>query len=335
VTGRLKRSITLEQAQTDVDRILGQRQQNSSSDRGNLWHARLTPLRQYWFGWLWQPLVTLEGAVILVLLIACANVSTLMLARLPARQSEITVRRIMGASRSRIVRQFLTESLLLSLIGGALGILVAWWGVSSLESLQPPPGGISISGMARSSGVFGLAAIFSLASSLLFGFVPALVAFSSNIDLKNATHHRRKGYLSDVLVSIQVGLALVLLVSSGLLLNSFVRLMLDDRGFDPGGMLTFDYRIPVQEYLQSLGSYRGMPAMKIAPPTRDVQRVYDKLKTLPGAESVAGSSAPPINGIVPPLATLMIEGRSVPETPEERDAANVYYFLETDSFLKR
>jgi putative ABC transport system permease protein len=333
VAGRLKSGTTLEQAQADVDQILSERER-SLSGRHTDWHARLVPLRQYWYGWITQPLMTLEGAVILVLLIACANVSTLLLARVPSRQSEVTVRRVMGATRGRIVRQFMTESLLLSLIGGALGILVAWWGVRSLEDLQAPPGGISIAGMASSSGVFGLTAMFSIVSSLIFGLFPALVAFSSGTDLKKATVHRRRGHLSSVLVSVQVGLALILLVSSGLLVNSFVRLLLDDRGFVPDGMITFDYRIPVQEYVQSYGSYRGMPAMKALPPTLNVQRVYERLKALPGAEFVAGSSSPPINGLVPPLATLIIEGRPVPESRAEREAANVYYFLITDNFFE-
>src|SRR6185436_10175256 len=151
----LKPGISLEQAESDVNGILGETERGLPGQHME-WHARLAPLREYWYRWIVQPLLTLEGAVILVLLIACANVSTLMLARLPARQPEVTVRLIMGASRSRIVRQFLTESLMLSLTGGALGLLVAWWGVRSLESLRPPPGGISIAGMAGQSGVIGL-----------------------------------------------------------------------------------------------------------------------------------------------------------------------------------
>jgi putative ABC transport system permease protein len=332
VAGRLKPGSTLEQAESDVDSILAETERGLPGQHIE-WHARLVQLRNSWFGWIAQPLLTLEGAVILVLLIACANVSTLLLARLPARQPEVTVRLIMGASRSRIVRQFMTESLLLSLTGGALGIFVAWWGVRSLESLRPPPGGISISGIAGESGVLGLVLVLSIASSLIFGLIPALVAFSSGTDPRQATAHRRRGRLSGILVSTQVGLALVLLISSGLLLNSFVRLIFDDRGFQPAGMLTFDYRIPVQEYVQNYGSYRGMPAMTITPPTQGMQRVYERLKALPGVDSVAGSSAPPVNGIVPPLATLIIEGKTVPETPAERAAANAYYFLVTDNFF--
>jgi putative ABC transport system permease protein len=331
--GRLKAGTTIAQANRDLDAASAQLARDFP-DRNGGQKPWILPLRDYWFGWVRQPLLTLEGAVILVLLIACANVATLLVARLPARQPEIAMRLLMGASRGRIVRQFLTESLLLSLIGGVVGILIAWGGVHSLEGLKPPPGRISIAGMGQGSGILAFAAVLSITSSLLFGFIPALVAFSSGTTFRQATVHRRRGRLSSILVSVQVGLALVLLVSSGLLINSFVRLVLDDRGFNPDGILTFEYRIPVQDYLHHFGSFRGMPAMDIAPPTLAMQRVYEKLKTLPGAESVAGSSAPPVNGLVPPTATLIIEGKPTPIAAAERADANVYYFLVTDNFFE-
>jgi len=333
VTGRLKTGTTLEQAQADVDGIAPQLERDLPN-RPKGWKARIVPLRQHWFGWMRRPLLTLEAAVILVLLIVCANVSTLLVARVPAWQPEISLRLRMGAGRGRIVRQFLTESLLLSLVGGALGVFIARWGVSSLEGLKPPPGSIRISGMGQDGGILGLAALLSVGTSLIFGIVPALVASSSGSDVRQATVCRRRGSLSDILVSAQIGLALVLLVSSGLLLNSFVRLVLDDRGFNPKGILTFQYRIPVEDYAHRLVGYRGLPAMEFSPPTLAMQRVYEKLKALPGAESVAGSSAPPLDGLVLPTATLHIEGRPVPATPSDRTNANVVYFLVTDNFFR-
>jgi len=333
VTGRLKDGVTLDQAQADIDRITARREREVPHPQ-KVWNARVVPLREYWLGWVRQPLLTLEAAVILVLLIVCAYVSTLLLARVPAWQPEIAVRLRMGVGRSRIVLQFLTESLLLSLIGGALGVFIARFGIRSLEALQPPPGSIGISGLARGGGVLGLAALLSIVSSLLFGFLPALVASSSGSDIRQVTVHQRKGALSGILVSAQIGLALILLVSSGLFLNSFVRLVLDDRGFNPKGMLTFQYRIPVEDYLHRLESYRGMPAMEVTPPTPAIQRVYEKLKQLPGAESVAGSSVPPLNALLLPTATLQIEGKPVPTSPSERAAANVVYFFVTDNFFE-
>jgi putative ABC transport system permease protein len=333
VTGRLKSGVTLEQAQADVDRIAALREREFP-DRQKGWKARVVPLREYWFGWVRQPLLTLEAAVILVLLIVCANVSTLLLARVPAWQPEISLRLRMGMGRGRIVRQLLTESLLLSLIGGAFGVLIARFGVRSLEGLQPPPGSIAISGMAQEGGVFGLAVLISVVSSLLFGFLPALVASSSGNDPRQVTVQQRKGGFSGILVSAQIGLALILLVSSGLFLNSFVRLVLDDRGFNPKGILTFQYRIPVEDYLDRLGSYRGMPAMEVTPPTLSMQSVYEKLKGLPGASSVSATSAPPVNGLVLPTATLQIEGKPVPTSLSARAAATVVYFLVTENFFE-
>jgi predicted permease len=324
VVGRLKPDSTLEQAQADLEDISARRTQGRPEQEDN-WHTRLITLREFWFGWVRRPLLTLEGAVILVLLVACANVSTLLLARVPERHPEVVVRLLMGASRGRIVRQFLTESLLLSLLGGALGIPIAWWGVNSVAGLQPPLVGISMSGMAQNNGIIGFAALLALATSLMFGLVPALVAFASGADVRQSTAHRRSGKLSGILVSAQVGLALVLLISSGLLLNSFVRLLLADRGFDANGVLSFEYRIPAQDYTHRTFSYRGMPAMDFSPPTKEMRRVYERLKALPGMESVAGSSARPVKGLLLPTATVILDGKPAPESSEDRGAANINY----------
>jgi putative ABC transport system permease protein len=291
------------------------------------------PLREHWFGWIRGPLFTLAAALVLMFLIACANVSTLMLARLPARQPEITMRVLLGAGRSRIIRQFLTESLLLSLIAGVLGVLIAWWGVSSLENVAPPIGRMPLSSLRPNAGFAALAIGLSIVSTLFFGVVPALMAFSSGNDLRYANAHRKSGKLSGILVSVQVALALVLLVSSGLLINSFVRLIADERGYDPKDILTFEYRVPLSEYLRKLGANRGMPTMEIAPPTDSIRRVFEKLKALPDAESVAGSSVRPINGILLPRATILIDERRAPSTPTERADSSVVYLLVTDNFF--
>jgi putative ABC transport system permease protein len=333
VTARLKPGTTLAEATSDVAAISAQLAQDRP-DRYKEWSARIIPLRQHRYGWIGQPLMTLEGALIFVLLVACANVSTLLLSRVPARQPEITMRLLMGAGRSRILRQFLTESLLLSVIAGVLATPFAWWGIDSLIRLRPPTGFSAISVPGPSAATIALIALLSIISSLLFGVLPALVTFSSGADARQATVHRRKGRLSGVLVSVQVALALVLLISSGLLINSFVRMVLDDRGFDPEGILTFEYRIPITDYVHSFGSYHGLPSMEFYPPTQQIQRMYEQLKTLPGAEFVAGSSAPPVNVAVVPTATLQIEGKPVPASASERSDAVVIYYLVTDNFFK-
>jgi putative ABC transport system permease protein len=322
----------VEQAQTDLNGIAAELRRDLPNHLSG-WNAGIVPLREFWFGWSRGPLVMLESGLILVLLIACANVSTLLLARLPARQAEITMRVLLGAGRGRIVRQFLTESLLLSLMAGALGVLIAWWSVSSLEAIPPPVARMPISVLTQTTSISGLAVVLSLISSLMFGLLPALVAFSSGSDVRQANVHRRSGNLSGILVSTQVGLALVLLVSSGLLINSFVRLVLDDRGFDPKNILTFEYRIPVKDYVRNLGSFRGLPASDAAPPTEAIQRVHERLKTLPGIESVGGSSVRPVNGLTVPRAVVLADGKPLPASTSERENATVFYFLVTDNFF--
>jgi predicted permease len=333
VTGRLKEGVSLGQAQADVAAVSAQLARDDPERRKD-WGAQVVPLRWFWFGWIGQALLTLETGVLLVLLIACANVSTLLLARIPARQPEIAMRLSMGAGRGRIVRQFLTESLLLSSIAGVPGVLIAWWGVHSLGDLKPNAGGMPLSLFGQDFGIIGIAALLALISSVLFGFLPALVAFSTGTDLRQSSVHGRRRNPFGALVSVQVGLALMLLISSGLLINSFVRLVLDDRGFDPKGILTFEYRIPVQIYSSQLGSFRGMPAMEATPPTAAIQRVHERLRALPGADSVAGVSARPVNGLALPSATLLVEGRPLPETAAERTQASMTYFLVTDNFFE-
>jgi putative ABC transport system permease protein len=182
-------------------------------------------------------------------------------------------------------------------------------------------------------GIVGIAALLSVVASLLFGFLPALAAFSTGRDLRQASVQGRPRSLFGPLVSIQIGLALMLLISSGLLINSFVRLVIEDRGFDPKGILTFEYRIPVQTYSRPLGSYHGMPTMDANPPTAAIRRVHERLRALPGTEAVAGASARPVNGLALPTATLHIDGRPVPSSTSERAAATVVYFLVTNNFF--
>jgi len=332
VTARLKAGTTAGQAEADLGNIVTQLARDFP-DRYKGWSVAVVPLREAWYGWIRQPLLTLQGALVFVLVIACANVSTLLLGRLPARRPEIVMRLLMGAERGRIVRQFLAESLLLSLMGGALGLGVAWWGVQSLEGLNPPPGRISMTAGGHNSSILGFAALLSLVSTLLFGLLPALAAFSSANTVQQASINGRRRSPSGILVSLQVGLALILLVSSGLLINSFVRLVLDDRGFDPKGVLTFQYRVPIQDYIRPFGSYHGLPAMDAVPPTLAIQRVYDRLRVLPGAESVAGASSPPVNGVLQHTAILNVEGRPLPANPSERAAATAVYFLVTGNFF--
>lgn len=333
VTGRLKDGASRERAGAELAAISAQLAVERAIPPDNRWTARIVPLRAQWFGWLAQPLVLLEAAVAMVLLMACANVSSLLLGRVPARRPEISMRLLMGAGRGRIFRQFLTESLLLSLAGGALGLLVAQWGIGTLESLNPPPGQISLPAFGETGGILGYTAMLSLVSTVLFGVLPAGAAFSSGNELRHAGAHGRHRSPYGALVSIQIALALTLLVASGLLVNSFVRLLLDDRAFDPNGVLAFQYRIPVLDYAGPAGYHHGLPVMAGRPPIPAMLRVYEKVRTLPGMESAAAASAQPVNGILVPTAIVNVEGRDIPSTPAERENASVTYFLITEDFF--
>src|SRR5947207_6219056 len=187
------------------------------------------PLREEMIGDVRTALSILFGAVVCVLLIANANVANLLLARASARGKEIALRAAMGASRSRIIRQLLTESLLLSALGGALGLLIAQWGTEAL--IKTVPQNIPrISTIQLDAAVLGFTLLVSLATGVIFGLVPAWQASSVDLNssLKSGSHVRgegeHKGRLRNGLVMTEVALALVLLISAGLLIQSFARL---------------------------------------------------------------------------------------------------------------
>jgi putative ABC transport system permease protein len=200
-----------------------------------------------------KPLVVLLCAVLLVLLIACVNVANLQLARASARTHEIAVRAALGARRSRIVRQLLTESLLVALLGGSIGILLASWGTRALLAFAPAdlP---RISAVHLDLKVLFFSFAVSLASGLVFGLVPALTASRSNLvhSLKESERTESGGAVRQRLrrafVVAEVAMALLLLISAGLLLRSFARLLEVKPGFDPHNVLTLRLSLPAAQY---------------------------------------------------------------------------------------
>ncbi|MES1243740.1 MAG: ABC transporter permease [Acidobacteriota bacterium] len=224
----------------------------------------------------------LMGAVGLVLLIACANVANLLLARAEARQKEIAVRTALGAARGRLIRQFLTESVLLSLLGGALGLLLAVWGVRVLVATNPDAipraGEIGVDGR-----VLLFTLLISILTGVLFGLAPALHSRASVLfgALKEGgqrtTASRGRQLLRRVLVVAEVALAATLVLVGGLLIRSFWLLLQVDPGFDPRGVLTFQIALPDARY----------------PDDRQViafyQRLLDDVKALPGVQSAAAA----------------------------------------------
>jgi predicted permease len=247
----------------------------------------------------------LMGAVGLVLLIACANVANLLLARAEARQKEIAVRTALGAARGRLIRQFLTESVLLSLIGGAFGLLLAVWGVKVLVATNPDAipraGEIGIDGR-----VLLFTLLVSVLTGVLFGLAPALHSRASVLfaSLKEGGQRTTAGkgrqILRRTLVIAEVALAATLVLVGGLLIRSFWLLLQVDPGFDPRGVLTFQIALPDARYpddKQVIAFY---------------QRLVDDLKTLPGVQSAAAAWG------LPPKRDLLAndtEFEGVPEPP--------------------
>ncbi|HEX8148155.1 MAG TPA: ABC transporter permease [Pyrinomonadaceae bacterium] len=285
--GRLKPGVSAEQANADVSVVaarLEQQYQDSNAGIG----ARIAPAQEQLVGDLRPMLLVLLGAVGFVLLIACANVANLTLARAAGRHREIAVRSALGAGRGRIVRQLLTESLLLALSGGLLGLLFALWGVKLLSAFVPenvPRFGETSTDLP----VLGFTLGASLLTGLLFGIAPALQ--SSRFDLNEAlkeggrsgTDGRGRTRIRSALIVVEVALSLVLLVGAGLLVKSFFKLSNTDPGFDPGNTLTASV---------SLATVRYDTDEKIADFFR---RLIERVRALPGVVSVGAVTPLPLS----------------------------------------
>ena len=339
VLARLKPGVSVSQAQAEMDAI-GVQLARDFPDRHKGWGIRVQKLRDAWYGWMRRPLATLEGAVALVLLIACANIAGLLLARGAARRPEIVMRMALGAGRGRVVRQMLTESVLLSVIGGALGTFVAWGALRAVLQMHPPLAAQRITSVDMDLPLLSLLGLLSVVTGLIFGLAPAIACFQLDLagPLKESTRSAGSPYkrhrLQSALVTLQIASALVLLIGSGLLINSFVRLSGFDLNFEPAGLLTFEYRIPPQQYVRNMGVFQGAPYSAIDPsPTPAMQRVYERLRTMRGPESVAGISQPPVNGLVLNTIGFSIEDRPMPENAADRNALRAVYFLITPSFF--
>jgi putative ABC transport system permease protein len=318
VAARLKPGVSVRQAQNEMDAIslhLAKQFPVHDTQQGKPWMTRIQPIRQALFGFINRPLMLLQGAVGFVLLIACANLAALLLARSSARQTEVAVRTALGAGRSRIIRQFLTENLVLSLTGGVIGVTLAWAAVRTLVGMAPSwlprLHAIHIDGR-----VLLFSALISILSGLLFGVIPAVQASNATFveSLKETgrggTTGSAKTRIRAILVAGQLALALVLLIGSGLLIRSFLQLQSTDLGCEPRGLLTFRYRFSEKQYGRPIGLYRGIPLWEINPvPRTTLQRVFERLQTTPGIRSVAGIVYPPMITNYPTAFT--IEGRPV------------------------
>jgi putative ABC transport system permease protein len=301
VLARLKPGVTMTEAQAEMEQITGSLARQYPKTNTNAAGAHIESLLETFVGDTRPALLMLLGAVALVLLIACANVANLVLARSIDRRRDIAVRQAMGAGRRRIVRELITESIVLALLGGGLGLGLAEWGTQALVDFIPRniP---RISQIGINGGVFAFALAVSLATGILFGLVPAIGAARTNLvdalkeggrTLGGSGHNR----LRAAFVVSEMGLALTLLMGAGLVIRSFERLEHVNPGLDPHNLLTFRVDLPDARYS-----------------TEQRVNFFDQLRqnleALPGVEAVAQTLPFPLSGNHLQVG-FTIEGRPV------------------------
>ncbi len=300
VLGRLKPGVSLAQAQADMSRIAGQLQQKYSSNSGHTLH--LIPLQERAVGQIRVTLLVLLGVVGVVLLIACANVANLLLARAAGRQKEIAIRTTLGAGRLRIARQLLTESVLLALAGGALGLLIAFGCVRLLVAAGPEqlP---RVEEIHVDRLVLAFTLGVSLLTGLLFGLAPALQA--SRLELSEVLKEGgrgnsagpRHGRLRNLLVIAEMAMSLVLLIGAGLLGRSFMRLLEVQPGFRPDHLVTM------------FMNFAGPKYAKAGATAQFQEQLIQRVEAMPGVQGVAISNDLPLEGDDTTTGVDTIEGR--------------------------
>lgn len=310
VLARLKPGVSLAAARAEMATITTALERTYPGTNRNV---SVTPLRDLVVGDVRPALLVLLGAVGFVLLLACANVAHMLLARGAAREREITIRTALGASRARIVRQLLTESLLLGLIGGVLGLAIAAAGVRALVAL----GGIGLP-RADEIGLDGRVMVFalliSLATGLIFGSAPAARASRARIAAslretgRSLTGGARQHRVRDLLVASEFALALMLLAGAGLAIRTFLALRAIDPGFDPRGVATM--------VVSFTGSVEGAPGRRVT----FVQQLLERVRALPGVGRASAINHAPVVGDMWG-APFYVEGHSVPRPGDAPTAA--------------
>jgi putative ABC transport system permease protein len=315
VVGRLKTGVTAPQAKAELEGIFRQLEQEEPTFGG--FGARVTLLHEATVGKVTTALLVLLAAVALVLLIACANVANLLLSRAAARQREIAIRTALGASRGRLIRQLLTESVLLGFVGGALGLLLAVWGIDVLLGLGPNVPRLNEVTIDRT--VLAFAFALAILTSIIFGIVPALQSTKTDLNetlkesSRSATGGTRRRLLSSSLVVGEVAISLVLLLGAGLLINSLTRMQRVNPGFRTDRILTMHISLPSAKYAED------RPDLTAG----FFQQLIDRVQTLPGVESASVATGLPLtNTGWGKLFT--IEDRPAPKSLDE--VPGVQYF---------
>jgi putative ABC transport system permease protein len=313
VIGRLKPGVSVQQAQSELDVIASriEREHNQSHAGTGL---RLIPLQEQVVGQVKPILLVLLAAVGFVLLIACANVASLLLTRSLARQKEVAIRGALGASRWRVMRQLLTESLLLSLAGGLAGLVVAYWGVKGLVAVLPDSQLSALpflTSLQIDAPILAFSVGLSLLTGIVFGLAPALQ--SSRLDLNEvlkeggrASTGGARQRLRSGLVMTEIALAVVLLVGAGLMMKSLLRLLQANVGFNPENVLTVTV---------------SLPAAKYTDPGKQVlfyEQLNDRVQSLPGVNNTGTVNILPLQG--GNTTRFYVDGDPVPPPGQEIEA---------------
>jgi putative ABC transport system permease protein len=289
VYGRLKPGMTLAQARAEMDVIARRMAEADPQNRG--WGAEVHPLHEIIVGNSRRLLLVLLGSVGLVLLIGCANIASLLLARAAARTREFAIRAALGAGRGALIRQLLTESCVLAAIGGALGVLLARFGLNALVRFSPPDLPRMIEGIPLDGTTLAFTALITLATGIIFGVMPAWQASNPALARELAETARgssaghRRHFARAALVVGEVALSLVLLIGAGLTIRSFGRLLAQNLGFVPEHLVTMLIGLPEQRY----------------PGQAERTRVFDPLlmavRTIPGVEAAGYAFGAPLTYI--------------------------------------
>ncbi|MBI3405584.1 MAG: ABC transporter permease, partial [Acidobacteria bacterium] len=326
--GRLKPNVALETAGAEMNTLSEHQFRDHPTDYATA-GVILTPVQEQVVGKVRTSLLSLLGAVAFVLLIACSNVANLMLGRAVQQKREVAIRLAIGAGRGRLIRQILTESVLISVLGGILGLLVAAWGVGLLSSLGTD--GLPRVGEVRLD-VWVLAFTFgvSLFTGILCGLAPALQGAGLNLNLTLKEGGREGGGrvrpgLRHLLVVTNFALALVLLTGAGLMLRSLTRLLNVDAGFDTHNVLTMEVTLQGKKY-----AAKPEDGFSIPPVTQFFEQALQRIRALPGVEAAGAASQIPLGGNVD-MYGMHIEGK---ETPNPADDPSADRYSITSDYLR-
>jgi putative ABC transport system permease protein len=336
LVGRLKPGVAIDRAQAEMD-SLTQRISDEFPETHLGWGLRVESLHDAYVGGLRQSLWVFQGAVFFVLLIACSNVGALVMSRAATRQKELAIRSALGSGRWRLVRQLLTDNLLLSLLGAGLGVGLAWFGVRALvtSGLEGLPRLAEVSMDWR---VLTFAGLTALGTGIIFGVLPALHVSRPNLMkvLREASGRSSPGVgqqrLRTAFVVGQIALALIILVASGLMLRSFALINAAGVGFNPADLTVLELPFPPNFY-RNTGENTAAGGLLVEFDSRFVdesESIIQRLSTLPGIRSVAATSTPPLGGPAPRVG-VSLEGEAL--SPSEQTGRRAeWYPISTDYF---